>query len=102
MATDPEICHTRINKRRRSGESEIPFSYLQALHDRHESFLITEKNTNPLLQNIPVLYIDGSIEFEHDHEKVGDMCHTINQFVTQTYKLQPSLQLEAQLLTHSL
>lgn len=94
LATDPETCHARINKRKRSGESEIPFTYLQALHDRHESFLINEKDNNPLLQNIPVLYIDGSIEFEYDHEKVTEMCQKIDQFVTQTYKPQPSLQLE--------
>ena len=97
LATDPEICHARINKRKRSGESEIPFSYLKALHERHETFLIDEKNSNPLLQNIPVLYIDGSIEFENDHEKVIKMCQKIDQFVAQTYKSQPSLKVKTPL-----
>lgn len=89
LATKPQICHTRINKRKRSGENEIPFEYLQALHDRHEAFLIHEKEYNPLLHNVPVLYIDGSADFEHDTEKIKDICHAIETFIEKTYSPQP-------------
>lgn len=85
LATDPKVCHKRINKRRRSGESEIPFEYLQALHDRHESFLIHEKDGNPLLQDVPVLYLDGSEEFEKNEIKIEELCKQIDNFVHKTY-----------------
>lgn len=85
LATDPQVCHTRINKRNRSGESEIPLSYLQALHERHEAFLIDEKNTNPLLSHVPVLYIDGSEEFENNSQKIDAVCRQVETFIAQTY-----------------
>lgn len=86
LATDPQICYERINKRKRLGENEIPLSYLQALHERHESFLIIEKDTNPFLVNVPVLYINGSEEFENNNTKIKEVCTTIETFITQTYQ----------------
>ena len=44
LQTSPEISLERIKKRSRDGESSIPLDYLKALHERHESWLSSEKN----------------------------------------------------------
>ena len=39
--TEPEICHQRIEKRSRTGETNIPLEYLQNCHKYHTNMLDT-------------------------------------------------------------
>lgn len=43
--TDPKICFDRIKKRSRTGESNIPFDYLENCHKYHNDMLDTSKDS---------------------------------------------------------
>jgi len=50
LKSDPFECSKRINKRGRNSETNIPFSYLQQLHELHEDcYLKAIKNGRPVL-----------------------------------------------------
>lgn len=57
LRTSPEICATRIKKRNRGGESNIPEDYLRALHEKHDKWL----NDNP-----KVITIDCSADMDDE------------------------------------
>jgi deoxyadenosine/deoxycytidine kinase len=60
LRTDPEKSYERINKRNRSGESNISMDYLKKLHERHDKWLMDA--------NVPVLVLDVTEEFESNPE----------------------------------
>ena len=60
LRTDPEKSYERINKRKRSGESNISMDYLKKLHERHDKWLMDA--------NVPVLVLDVTEEFESNPE----------------------------------
>jgi deoxyadenosine/deoxycytidine kinase len=61
LRTDPEKSYERINKRNRSGESNISMDYLKKLHERHDKWLYHDAN-------VPVLVLDVTEEFESNPE----------------------------------
>ena len=44
FAPTPDICHSRVEKRSRTGET-IPLDYLVRCHDNHDNWLTQAKNT---------------------------------------------------------
>ncbi len=63
LRTSPEICHTRMHKRARSGEELVSLDYLRNIHVRHEKFLITKEVLDLHLHNVPVLVLDVDEDF---------------------------------------
>lgn len=63
----PDECYNRLKSRGRNEEVGIPLSYLQDLHEHHERLLI-DKTEVICLQNIPVLVLDGALNFRDDQE----------------------------------
>tara|TARA_R110001592_G_C12958410_1_gene732070 strand:+ start:73 stop:684 length:612 start_codon:yes stop_codon:yes gene_type:complete len=61
LRTDPEKSYERINKRNRSGESNISIDYLKKLHKRHDEWLCHDAT-------VPVLVLDVTEEFESNPE----------------------------------
>jgi deoxyadenosine/deoxycytidine kinase len=59
IKTDPEECYERIKKRARTAEGIIPLDYLKALHEKHETWLLS-------LPSDQVLILDGNQDFEND------------------------------------
>lgn len=57
LRCSPEISHDRIQKRNRSGETDITLAYLQCLHDKHDEWLLKEPN---------ILLLDVNGDFEND------------------------------------
>jgi deoxyadenosine/deoxycytidine kinase len=55
IKTDPEICHERIAKRARQGETVIPLEYLKECDKYHETMLEIIKNTD-----VTIYTIDGN------------------------------------------
>jgi len=82
LQTTPEICFQRINKRNRSEEANVPLSYLQALHKRHEDWLIKQKELTPFLATVPVLILDCTQEFETDVRVQEQHMQAIQDFIT--------------------
>jgi len=77
IKTDPEICHERIAKRARQGESVIPLEYLKECDKYHESMFEIIKNTD-----INVYTIDGNKNIEETNEKhYNELLSIIYNFV---------------------
>lgn len=66
VRTNPEIAFSRIQKRKRASEMGISLAYLQQVHGMHEQFLINKEGVLEELRTVPVLVLDGNLEFEDD------------------------------------
>ena len=64
MQTTPQTCYDRMKRRSRSEEVGVSISYLTALHNRHEDWLVHQRGICEYLAKIPVLIIDCNEEFE--------------------------------------
>ena len=78
LRADPEKSYERINKRNRSGESNISFEYLKKLHKRHDDWLCP--NTYGV-EPVPVLVLDVTEEFESNPEHLERMIQKVRDFV---------------------
>ncbi len=98
LKSDPTVCLNRIQKRNRSGESNITLSYLEQIHRVHEDFLVTKKRILPELAMIPVLVLDGNIPFSTSKTLFNEFCDQITEFM---YKTQYNRRIEVQNLQQS-
>jgi len=65
LCADPEICLKRLQKRGRDEEKDaIQLQYLKDIHNRHEEWL--QDTVVTVNGDIPVLIVDGNIDFEVD------------------------------------
>ncbi len=78
LRTDPEKSYERINKRNRSGESNISIDYLKKLHTRHDKWLCPESSR---VATVPVLVLDVTEEFESNPEHLEKMLQKVRDFV---------------------
>ena len=81
LKASPEICYQRLTKRNRSEETEIPLAYLQALHQRHEDWLVEKKDVIEVLKNVPVLTLDCNKDFEADFEQQQKHIQAVQDFI---------------------
>lgn len=65
LRVEPEVCMERMKDRARDEESSVSLDYLQRLHGYHESLLV-HKSSCADLKDIPVLILDGSLNFRDD------------------------------------
>ncbi len=65
LQVEPDICMKRMQTRARGEEVGVSLDYLQRLHVCHEKLLI-DKSSCEDLKNIPVLVLDGSLNFRDD------------------------------------
>ena len=72
LRTNPRVSYERIQKRQRSGESSISFDYLKKLHQKHDMWLLEEKN---------VLVLDVTEGFEDNPEVFGAMVEKVRRFI---------------------
>lgn len=61
----PEQCYQRMRNRSRGEETGVSLQYLQALHECHENLLV-RKSATDFMKNMPVLVLDGSLNFKDD------------------------------------
>ncbi len=84
LKTTPQTCHQRSLKRSRLEETGIAFNYLEALHKKHEDWLINKNELLGNIKNIPVLTIDCNDEFENNVTKQKEHVEAIKQFIEKT------------------
>jgi len=83
LRAEPEVCFARLQKRCREEESAVTLDYLQALHQKHEAWLIDKEQIEDALRDIPVLILDVNQEFVQDAAKQKMLMDKIEQFVIQ-------------------
>jgi deoxyadenosine/deoxycytidine kinase len=76
--TDPEICHMRIEKRSRTGESNIPLEYLQNCHKYHNNMLDVNSE-DCVCKN--QLVLNGNIDMYENKEQINEWIEQINTFI---------------------
>ena len=79
VKTDPSICYTRIQKRSRTGESNIELDYLQKCHNYHESML--DINTNNCLCKNQIV-VDGNADIYDNPNNLAQWICDIQTFIT--------------------
>ena len=73
IKTDPEICFSRINKRCRQGESNIPIDYLKECDKYHDEMM--------KMLNVEKLILDGNVDIVKDESKVEEWIESIEKFI---------------------
>ena len=76
--TNPEICHMRIEKRSRTGESNIPLDYLQNCHKYHNNML--DVNSEECVCKNQ-LVLNGNIDVYENKEQIDEWIEQINTFI---------------------
>ena len=76
--TDPEICHMRIEKRSRTGESNIPLEYLQNCHKYHNNMLDVNSQ-DCVCKN--QLVLNGNVDMYENKEQISKWIDQINTFI---------------------
>lgn len=74
---EPEICDSRIHKRCRNGESNIPLEYLKSCHDYH-NVMIDEKLS---LKQGNLLVIDGNLDIYENSQNLEKMLKEVDEFL---------------------
>ena len=82
LKTTPEVCYGRLRKRSRHEEDAIPVSYLEAINQKHEDWLITKKETLPSILETPVLTLDCNKEFESDSQMLKEILDKVSNFIS--------------------
>lgn len=81
LRTNPQVCYDRLKKRNRTEEADVSLRYLQTLHDKHEEWLCKHKEIDSSLQDIPILLLDCSKEFENDEVTQKEHMLKISSFI---------------------
>lgn len=76
--TDPEICHGRIGKRSRTGESNIPLEYLKNCHKYHNNMLDVNLESCICKEQ---LILNGNIDIYENKEQLDEWIKDINSFI---------------------
>jgi len=76
--TEPEICHQRIEKRSRTGESNIPLEYLQNCHNYHTNMLDINSTDCVCKEQ---LILNGNIDIYEKKEQISEWIEKINTFI---------------------
>lgn len=83
LRTQPEVSYNRLCKRARSEEAAVPLSYLQQLHEKHESWLMDKHNVLPAMQQVPTLVLDMDEGFVDNKEKQEHFKIEVTRFLRQ-------------------
>lgn len=76
--TEPEICHQRIEKRSRTGESNIPLEYLENCHKYHTDMLDISSTDCVCKEQ---LVLNGNIDIYENKEQLSEWIEKINTFI---------------------
>jgi hypothetical protein len=77
VKTDPKICHDRITKRSRLGESSIPLDYLTSCDKYHNDMLDIEKQIMSKTQ----LVLDGNVDIFYSKDTLNEWIKSIKEFI---------------------
>lgn len=84
LRAEPEIAFERVKKRNREAEKNLTLDYLRQIHEKHESFLLTQKKHNPYIAITPVLVLDCNQDFESNETKLQEHILKVQEFMALT------------------
>jgi len=76
--TEPEICHQRIEKRSRTGESNIPLEYLQNCHKYHTDMLNID-SVDCICKD--QLILNGNLDMNENKDQFNLWIQEVNTFI---------------------
>ena len=79
VKTDPEICHSRIMKRSREGESNIPLEYLKNCNNYHNNMLDVNL-ADCVCQD--QLILDGNVDIYENEDQLVKWINEIEGFIS--------------------
>jgi deoxyadenosine/deoxycytidine kinase len=81
LKVSPSTCQRRIKVRGRDEEKSIPISYLDAIGTRHDEWLMVGGGLGDQVCDVPVLVLNGELDFEHDPKVFQQFSENIMAFV---------------------
>ena len=78
VKTDPEKCHSRILKRSRDGEANIPLEYLNNCHKYHDDMLDTSLEECVCKNQ---LILDGNVNIYENANQIEQWIQEIDNFI---------------------
>ncbi len=81
LRVSPKTSYYRILKRSRNEECKISISYLELINSYHEEWLVNMGYDEYNMQNIPILIIDGELDFENDENAMSILVEKIRDFL---------------------
>lgn len=87
LRTPPEVCYERNRKRNRQTRYPLELEFFKKLHHYHDAWLL--KNKNDTLRDIPVLMLDGSLNFDEDLTVQSHLIQAVKNFI-ENIRLQQS------------
>lgn len=79
----PEIAFARIKKRALQAESDITLDYIKQIYAEKEQIFIENKNSPKGLEHLPVLVLNGNIDFQTDFAQFYNHLFYIRRFIKQ-------------------
>lgn len=74
LRTDPEVCKSRVDERKRSEEGGIPLAFLQDLHDEHEEMYGDNPKVLVLDNNH---HLSEEVRHSYEHPHVTTICDQV-------------------------
>lgn len=81
VRTTPDYCLERMRVRGRPEEASVTLEFLEGLHYYHEQWLINKVNISPTITHVPVLVLDGNLDFKNDPIVQRLFVDNISQFI---------------------
>lgn len=83
LRVTPEIAFNRIKKRALPSESDITLDYIQQIYKQKEELFIENKNSPAEIQHLPVLVLNGNIDFQTDFAQFYNHLFYIKRLLNQ-------------------
>ncbi len=66
LRTTQDCCLERMRARGRPEEATVTLDFLETLHHYHEQWLIEKLQVAPAIMHVPILVLDGNLDFKND------------------------------------
>lgn len=100
LRVNPEIAFARIQKRALQSESSITLEHIQQVYQQKQDLFIENKNSPQEFQSLPVLVLNGNVDFQTDFAQFYNHLFYIKRLLIQiqekkdiasgTYKEKPT------------